>query len=436
MVTVPLARFRRRATGATMTVRQENTNAPPGPGGLEPPVGGPLRTTAGDRVIQRASNVPGWLAALALLILLAAAWSATYAVGGSRTALPHLFYVPIVLSTVRFATRGALVTAVAATALCGPLMPLDSATGEHQQVLGWVIRGVMFVLIGSLAGMAVAVRERRYALELSEEMRTAITRSAEHRSPVDLALVAMIDEVTSERRFHIVYQPVYSLRDGRLLAVEALARFDVEPYRTPDLWFAAAEYAGRGVELELAAIEEAIHGAAGLPPDVALSVNASPATVGDPLLLDLVRANPDRPLTVEITEHAVIEDYPLLQATLAPLRELGVKVAVDDAGAGFASLRHIVLLAPDVIKLDISLAQDLSSSPLRRALGGSLIEFALHSNALLVVEGIEEQSDLHIWSMLGAHACQGYLLGRPGRLPVETSSDVVTDLRTVRAAAR
>lgn len=370
-----------------------------------------------DRLIRRGASVPVFVTALVIAILLAASWAATWRAGGSSSALPHLFYIPIILATVPFRARGALVTALAATALAGPLMPLDTVTGEGQPVLGWALRGTMFIAIGALAVAGLAVRERHYALKLSEEVRAAISRSTGTAAPVDLSLVGQIDEVTDQRLFHIVYQPVYSLRNGELLAVEALARFDSEPYRPPNLWFGAAEYAGRGVELELAALEAALHGVNGLPDSVAVSVNASPRTVADPRLADLVRACPGRPITIEITEHALIDDYRMLGEHLQDLRDVGVKIAVDDAGAGFASLRHIVLLAPDVIKLDITLTQDLVANPLRRALGGSLIEFALHSDAVLVVEGIEEREDLNVWSLLGAHACQGYLLGRPGPLP-------------------
>ncbi|MBX9246176.1 EAL domain-containing protein, partial [Actinotalea ferrariae] len=205
----------------------------------------------------------------------------------------------------------------------------------------------------------------------------------------------------------------------------------VEPYRTPDRWFAAAHAEGRGVELELLAIETALDGARGLAGEIDLSVNASPATLGDARLHALL-TSVGRRVVIEITEHAVIEDYPLLQGSVAQLRALGAKIAVDDAGAGFASLRHVVQLAPDTIKLDMSLTQDLAASPLRRALAGALIEFAHTSGADLVVEGIEEQADLSAWSGLGAYAVQGYLVGRPGPLPAALLSPVVEALHRGR----
>ncbi len=142
-------------------------------------------------------------------------------------------------------------------------------------------------------------------------------------------------------------------------------------------------------------------------------------------------------MTVEITEHAGIEDYDVLAARIEALRRAGIRIAVDDAGAGVASLRHIVQLAPHVIKLDISLTQGVATSPLRRALAGSLIEFAQQTGAQLLVEGIEDAEDLAIWTASARTPAQGYLIGRPSALPVPQVcvGDHPRQRRTGRAAA-
>lgn len=394
-----------------------------------------LPATWFDRAIERGAALPAWVSVLALAAMLAAAWVTTYATGGTQRAFPHLFYVPIIVSVLPFGLGGTLVTAAAATVLCGPVMPLNSFTGEEQQVVSWVVRGVMFVLIGGAAGLAWKVRERYSERQLSSEVHSAIARTVT-TAAVDEAAVTLVADVIDQRRFHPVFQPVYSLDDGRLLALEALTRFDVEPYRTPDVWFHAAARTGRGVELEIAAIEAALAAVDlvdDLPDDVALSLNASPPTLDDPRLLEVVAAHPHRSIIVEVTEHAIVEDYQLLQRAADRLRGLGVRLAVDDAGAGFSSLRHVVQLAPEVIKLDISLTQGVATSTLRRALAGALIEFARGSGAVLVVEGLEEHSDLTIWTALGADAAQGYLLGRPGPLPVAGRSALIAALRPARA---
>ena len=384
-----------------------------------------------DRAARYGAGLPRWLAAIILAALLALVWLIVYQSGGTQRAEPHLFYLPIILAVLPFGLWGTSVTALVATVLCGPLMPLNALTGQAQQTGSWVFRGVMFLLIGAVAYLSVAVRSRASEQRLAAEVRNAIALSAATHTEVDESLIPLIEDVLAKRQFHPVYQPVYSLADGALLGVEALTRFDVEPYRTPDRWFAAAALSGHGTDLEIAAIEEAVKGTTDLPRDVVLSVNASPATLGDPRLLDVVRAT-ERQLVVEITEHAVVEDYHLLQHTVHDLRALGVQIAVDDAGAGISSLRHIVQLAPETIKLDISLTQGVGSSPLRRALAGALIEFAQRIGAQLIVEGIEEVSDLTTWTALGADAVQGFLVGRPGALPVAANSALISSLRGTR----
>lgn len=396
----------------------------------------PARRLPPDRPTARISGLPTWLSAVALAALLAAVWGATLVAGGSRTPVPHLFYVPIVLSTLAFSFRGVLVTALLATVLAGPLLPLDTVSGEAQQPSFWLIRGAMFVAVGAVATLATTLHERSYAERLTGEIRTAISRPFAGAPPVERDLIPLVRDVLEQRSFEPVFQPIYSLVDGRLTGVEALTRFRVEPYRSPDVWFAAAEVAGLGRELELATLEAAVARLADLPPEVGISLNASPATLGDPAFRALVQSLAGRRVTVEVTEHAVIEDYPVLTRQIHALRQTGVLLAVDDAGAGVASLQHIVQLAPDIIKLDISLTQQVDASPLRRALAGSLIEFAERSGAQLLVEGIEQPEDLRTWTALGAHAAQGYLIGRPGPLPHPLHSTEIAALRRITVRDR
>lgn len=367
--------------------------------------------------------------AVALLAALTVGTAAAVRIsGGPGNGLSLLLSVPVLVAALRFRTRGAVAVAAAAAALTGPAMPVSPATGEPQTAAVWLTRAAVLVVVAVVAGAVVEVRDRSADRRLAMDLRDAIERPTTGRTPVERALVPLVADVLAHRRFHPAFQPIYGFADGRLLAVEAVTRFDVVPDRSPDRWFAAAHAAGLGVELELAAIEAALDGADGLPAGVRLSVNASPATVADQRLVDLLRARPSRPLTVEITEHAVIEDYPVLREALAALVCLGVELAVDDAGAGFASLQHIVQLEPDVIKLDMSLTQDVAGSPLRRALAASIVEFTQRSGARLVVEGVETAEDLTAWAALGAQAVQGFALGRPGMLPASPRSALLDAL--------
>lgn len=116
---------------------------------------------------------------------------------------------------------------------------------------------------------------------------------------------------------------------------------------------------------------------------------------------------------LEVTEHASVSDYSLIAAELAPLRRKGLTLAVDDAGAGFASFRHILKLKPDVIKLDISLIHSIDTDIGCRALAAALIRFAEETGSKVVAEGVETAAELHVLRELGISLAQGYLLGRP-----------------------
>jgi EAL domain-containing protein (putative c-di-GMP-specific phosphodiesterase class I) len=214
----------------------------------------------------------------------------------------------------------------------------------------------------------------------------------------------------------MVFQPIVHLGRGQLIGLEALARFAGAPPRGPDVWFAEAAAAGLGVELELAAIQLALAALPQLPPDVYLSVNASPDTVTSGHLdATFAAVSPDR-IVLEITEHSVIASYDDLAAALLPLRTRGLRVAVDDAGAGYSSFRHILRLQPDLIKLDMTLTRDIHRDPARRALATALIAFGRDTGSDIVAEGVETEAELLTLQGLGVTAGQGYHLGRPGPL--------------------
>lgn len=386
------------------------------------------------RLVRLLASGERWLALPAVAVALALTSLVILSAGGTKTATPHLYYIAIIVAAVSYGIGGAVTTAVIAALLCGQL-PVDTFTGERQPVTTVVLRAFMFVVVAVVVSGALALRRRldreRYYHELKDLVSSEVPTAVD-----DPSLEPLVAEVLERGAFRCVYQPVYSMHTGELLAVEALTRFDVEPYRSPDRWFAAAARMGLGPDLELAAIGTALAGATGLPPGVRLCVNASPDTIADPRLLELVGANIGTAFTVELTEHAVITDYDLIAGPLAALRSAGALIAVDDTGAGFSSLRHIVQVQPDIIKLDISLTQQVSTSPARRALGGALVEFVQRTGAMLVLEGIETHGDLEVWTDMGADAVQGYLVGRPGPLPVATRSARVHALCERRSAAQ
>lgn len=230
-----------------------------------------------------------------------------------------------------------------------------------------------------------------------------------------------INEVLAGDALTMVFQPIVDLQSGRTIGAEALARFDTQPARTPDVWFNEAADAGLGTELEVAAIRLALAQLEDLPPHSLLSVNASPATVTHGSLLELMNDSIGPRLVLELTEHHRVADYPALLESLAQLRELGVRVAVDDAGAGYAGLQQILALRPEVIKLDRDLTRTIDVDPVRRALASSLVTFSRDTRATLIAEGIETAAELDALKRLGVPWGQGYHLARPAALPMPRS---------------
>lgn len=231
-----------------------------------------------------------------------------------------------------------------------------------------------------------------------------------------------IRSVLSERAYSTVYQPIVHLLENRIVGFEALARFSASPRRSPDQWFSEAGSVGLQQDLEIALIEEALKGLAFLPEHTYLSLNVSPATVlSGALAAALASQSLDR-LMLEVTEHASISDYAQIADTLEPLRKQGLRLAVDDAGAGYASFRHILRLKPDVIKLDGSLIRNIDSNTDCRALAAALVRFAEETGSKVVAECIETEAELAVLRVLKVNKAQGYLLGRPAPITAPVSA--------------
>ena len=173
--------------------------------------------------------------------------------------------------------------------------------------------------------------------------------------------------------------------------------------------------------MELTAIEAALNQAGHLPDHIYLTINASAEGVMAPEFADIIgKVDPHR-LVIEVTEHGVVQDYEGLLAKLDGFRRQGVRLAVDDAGAGYSGLQHIVRLKPDIIKLDMSLTRNVDADPARRALASALIFYARETGCQILAEGIERDAELKTLKLLGVSKGQGYWLGRPVPIDVAAS---------------
>jgi EAL domain-containing protein (putative c-di-GMP-specific phosphodiesterase class I)/DNA-binding response OmpR family regulator len=226
---------------------------------------------------------------------------------------------------------------------------------------------------------------------------------------------ARLREVLETRAFHTVFQPIVDVESLVIVGFEALTRF--EDGTRPDVRFAEAAVVDLGADFELDAMRMAMAQSDGLPEGAFISVNISPQFVIDCAdELAQILGTTDRSIVVELTEHVMIEDYEELRAVLRGL-PAGVQVSVDDAGAGFASMRHILELQPSFAKLDISLVRGIDADDLRQALAAGLNYYAMRTGCRLIAEGVETQAEADTLRGLGIELGQGYLYGRPERLP-------------------
>lgn len=210
----------------------------------------------------------------------------------------------------------------------------------------------------------------------------------------------------------VALQPIVELATDSVYGYEALARF--REGGSPREWFLAAERVGLGPELEAAAVRNALELLPRLAPGTTLAVNVSAtALMVSPEILAMFTPAVGERLVLEITEHERVPDPVSVRERLAAVRAAGVRVAVDDAGSGFAGLEHILMLGPEVLKLDRALVDGIAADTARQAMCEAMVSFCRRTDAMIVAEGVEEAADLVALRGLGVTHAQGYLLGRP-----------------------
>jgi PAS domain S-box-containing protein len=275
---------------------------------------------------------------------------------------------------------------------------------------------------GAVMGVLLAAKSLTASVPLAEDL-PALVEFAEMAAIMLGPALASRSEVTEARgriavliadhAFHPVFQPIVDTRRNRVVAYEALTRFD--DGAAPNLHFDRAAAIGMGIELERATLEAAITASCALSPRIGLHLNASPALIlaGDALPTLLAKAR--RRVVLEVTEHTPIEDYAALRAALTALGPR-VRLAVDDAGAGFASLRHILELQPAIVKLDRSVIGGVDDDLAREAMVAGMAHFAHETDCQLLAEGVETVGELLVLQEHGIWIAQGFLLGRPAQL--------------------
>ncbi|BCJ50701.1 hypothetical protein Asp14428_21760 [Actinoplanes sp. NBRC 14428] len=226
----------------------------------------------------------------------------------------------------------------------------------------------------------------------------------------DAEIAGRILPVIDEGGPAVLLQPLVDLITGRRVGAEALSRFPAAWNLPPDRCFADAHLIGEGHRLELLALRRAADHLDRVPGYVAM--NVSPATFLTPECAALLGRLPLDRVVLELSEHEVVEDYDLLKAALAPLRARGLRLAIDDVGAGYSSLRHIVITAPDVIKLDRGIVTGLAGDPVLTVVTRALVDLARGVGAVVVAEGVETAADAAALAGSGVDLGQGWHFGR------------------------
>jgi len=214
---------------------------------------------------------------------------------------------------------------------------------------------------------------------------------------------ARIQRVIDEQAFTHLFQPIWKLNENHVVGFECLTRFSAQPQRRPDVWFNEAATVNMGNALEVAAIVAALPTSEPLRKQCYISLNASPTAILSDGFFDTLESVDLHRIVLEVTEHTPVDNYDGLLKKLEPYRAQGLRLAVDDAGAGYASLKHVVQLHPDIIKLDMSLTRNIDSDPALRALASALIFFASETDAYIVAEGIETEREVETLRSLGVN---------------------------------
>ena len=360
-----------------------------------------------------------------VLLQLGACTALTYWLGGVDQVPPHWFYLPIVFAGVRFGLGGAVVTALAAGLLSGPVMPADVATGVAQSSAEWIVRTFLFVLIGTTITLLIerssgSVKDELAALELENAMHDGL----------------------EQRQFTVHYQPVVVVgADPHIVGLEALVRWEHPGHGllSPAAFVPDAEANDMIVPIGAFVLETACRQVVEWNderPDrpLTMAVNLSSRQLARPDVTEVIARvlretglDPSL-LHLEVTESALVEDVAESTARLLELKALGVRIAVDDFGTGYSSLSYLRQLPVDVVKVDQEFVAGMAGDTEAATIVGAIVSLAHDLGKTTIAEGVEAADQLAALAAVGCDLAQGYLFSPP------QPPDVVAGL--LRADAR
>lgn len=216
------------------------------------------------------------------------------------------------------------------------------------------------------------------------------------------------------RAMTLRFQAIVDLQRGKIAGYETLSRFAGPPDLGPDHWFAAAEELGFAHALDAIVVRQALSARRQLPPNCFLTVNVGPKTIVHPDFIPEIREFGSLAgVTIEVTEHESVADYERFMDAVSMLRTMGATFAVDDAGAGYSSLQHILAMRPEFVKIDRVFVDGIDRDPAKLALVEAVGALVGRLDAWVIAEGIERREELAELMRLEVPLAQGYLLARP-----------------------
>ncbi len=247
--------------------------------------------------------------------------------------------------------------------------------------------------------------------------------SAEHQARIrdDSVIENALQSADIEREFSLVFQPVLDVRQNRVVAFEALARWENPTLGavSPAVFIPAAERTGLILSLTRSLLVKALKQAAQWPQDIRLAFNLSAHDLCSPesILAIIAAVNASkvsaRRIDFEITETAMARDFAAARAGVDALKALGAGISLDDFGTGFSSLSHVHSLPLDTLKVDRSFIQDICDNPASFKIVKSLATLCADMGLNCVVEGVETAEQLALLKTLNCDRVQGYYFARP-----------------------
>ncbi len=337
-------------------------------------------------------------------------WLIVYLSGGADSMVPHWYYVPIIFAAARFGPIAALVVALIAGILAGPLTYVDVAAATLQDPARWLTRTGFFVGNGLLMAWLFGPSLRPFGEEIGRM-----------REELEIQRALKKDE------FALVYQPVLSLESLSVVGVEALIRWH-HPERgevSPGHFMPVAEESKLIHEISDFVLDEACRQASVWHRECEtqgreswyMAINLSSRDLLDPTLASRVERTlerhslPARLLHIELTESILAADEAVFQ--LRQLKRIGVHLSIDDFGTGYSSLSYLDRFPVDTVKIDRSLVMNLGPEASSQALAKGMVLLANSLELATVAEGLETEEQLEIGRQLGFHFAQGYLFARP-----------------------